>query len=186
MKVVHLCLGCFFPDNYSYQENMLPKFHKQIGYDVEVIASLVTFDTNGKETYLEHGGKYINEHGIKVTRLENKKPLALYRKLKRFVGTYKALEDANPDIIFIHGCQFLDMDKVVCYVRKHPQIRVFVDNHADFSNSGTNILSKYFLHMCLWRYTAHLINPYTIKFYGVLPARVDWLVNMYGLPRKKM
>ena len=48
MKVVHLCLGSFFPDNYSYQENMFPKFHKQLGYDVEVIASLVSFDKNGK------------------------------------------------------------------------------------------------------------------------------------------
>lgn len=52
MKVVHLCLGCFFPDNYSYQENMLPKFHKQLGYDVEVIASLATFDKNGKASFL--------------------------------------------------------------------------------------------------------------------------------------
>ena len=37
MKIVHLCLGCFFPDNYSYQENMLPKFHKELGYDVKVL-----------------------------------------------------------------------------------------------------------------------------------------------------
>ena len=29
MKIVHLCLGCFYIDNYSYQENMLPKFHKE-------------------------------------------------------------------------------------------------------------------------------------------------------------
>ena len=50
MKVLHICLACFFPDNYSYQENMLPKFHKELGYDVEVIASLASFDRNGKST----------------------------------------------------------------------------------------------------------------------------------------
>lgn len=185
MKVVHLCLGCFFPDNYSYQENMLPKFHKQLGYDVEVIASLVTFDKDGKGTFLPKGSSYINEHGIPVTRLDNKKPLRIFRKLKRFIGTYETLEKAAPDILFIHGCQFMDMDVVVKYLKKHSGVRVYVDNHADFSNSGTNFLSKNILHKMLWRHSAKIINPFTTKFYGVLPARVDWLLNMYKLPKEK-
>lgn len=185
MKIVHLCLGCFFPDNYSYQENMLPKFHKQLGYEVEVIASLVTFDKDGKGTFLEKGSVYQNEYDIKVTRLDYKKPVKVYRKLKRYVGTYEVLKKANPDILFIHGCQFMDMDIVVKYVKERSSIKVYVDNHADFSNSGTNWLSKNFLHKILWRHTAHSIEPYTTKFYGVLPARVDWLVNMYKLPKEK-
>lgn len=185
MKIVHLCLGCFFPDNYSYQENMLPKFHKQLGYEVEVIASLVTFDKDGKGTFLEKGSVYQNEYDIKVTRLDYKKPVKVYRKLKRYIGTYEALKKANPDILFIHGCQFMDMDIVVKYVKERPNIKVYVDNHADFSNSGTNWFSKNFLHKILWRHTAHIIAPYTTKFYGVLPARVDWLVNMYKLPKEK-
>lgn len=185
MKIVHLCLGCFFPDNYSYQENMLPKFHKQLGYEVEVIASLVTFDKDGKGTFLEKGSVYQNEYDIKVTRLDYKKPVKVYRKLKRYVGTYEAIKKANPDILFIHGCQFMDMDIVVKYVKEYPDVKVYVDNHADFSNSGTNWFSKNFLHKILWRHTAHIIEPYTTKFYGVLPARVDWLVNMYKLPKEK-
>lgn len=185
MKIVHLCLGCFFPDNYSYQENMLPKFHKQLGYDVEVIASLVTFDKDGKETFLEKGSVYQNEYDIKVTRLGYKKPEKVYRELKRYIGTYEALKKANPDILFIHGCQFMDMDVVVKYVKERPNTRVYVDNHADFSNSGTYWISKNLLHKGLWRHTAHIIEPYTTKFYGVLPARVDWLVNMYKLPKDK-
>ena len=185
MKIVHLCLGCFFPDNYSYQENMLPKFHKQLGYDVEVIASLVTFDKNGKGTYLPHGSSYINEHGIQVTRLDNKKPLKIYRKMKRYIGTFDALKKSAPDILFIHGCQFMDMDIVVEYLKKHPNVKVYVDNHADFSNSGTNLLSRIILHKGFWRHTAKIINPYTTKFYGVLPARVDWLIDMYKLPKEK-
>lgn len=185
MKVVHLCLGCFFPDNYSYQENMLPKFHKQLGYDVEVIASLVTFDKDGKGTYYPEAKTYQNEYDIKVTRLNYKKPVKIYRKMKRYAGTYDAVEKAAPDIIFIHGCQFRDMDVVVRYVKEHPEVRVYVDNHADFSNSGTNFLSKYILHKGFWKHSAQIINPFTRKFYGVLPARVDWLVNMYGLPQNK-
>lgn len=185
MKVVHLCLGCFFPDNYSYQENMLPKFHKQLGYDVEVIASLATFDKNGKASFMKKGSIYRNEYDIKVTRLDYKKPEKIYRKLKRYIGTYDALEKANPNILFVHGCQFMDMDIVVKYIRDHSNIKLYVDNHADFSNSGTNWLSKSLLHKVLWRHAAQIVEPYTTKFYGVLPARVDWLVDMYKLPKSK-
>ena len=124
MKVLHICLACFFPDNYSYQENMLPKFHKELGYDVEVIASLASFDRNGKSTYLERGGLYINEYGIPVIRLNYKRPLKIYHILKRSVGLREALEKARADIIFIHGCQFMDMDIVVSYLESHPKISV--------------------------------------------------------------
>lgn len=185
MKVVHLCLGCFFPDNYSYQENMLPKFHKALGNDVEVIASLVTFDKDGRSTFLEKGSIYQNEYDIKVTRLDYRTPLKLYRKMKRYIGTYESLEIAAPDILFIHGCQFMDMDIVVKYIKAHPGVKVYVDNHADFSNSATNLLSKNILHKFLWRHCAHNIEPFTTKFYGVLPARVDFLKNIYKLPPEK-
>lgn len=184
MKVVHLCLGSFFPDNYSYQENMLPKFHKQQGHDVEVIASLVTFDKNGKAVLMDKASSYINEHGIPVTRLSYK-PGKLNKRFRFFVGFEEALEKAAPDVLFIHGCQFCDIRIVVKYVKKHPDVKVFVDNHADFSNSATNWLSKNVLHKMVWRSCAHKIEPYTTKFYGVLPARVDFLKNVYGLPAEK-
>ena len=36
MKILHLMLACFYIDNYSYQENYLPKYHKKQGNDVEI------------------------------------------------------------------------------------------------------------------------------------------------------
>lgn len=185
MKVVHLCLGNFYIDNYSYQENMLPKFHKILGCDCEIIASLMTFDKNGKSAFMENASTYESEYGIKVTRLEFKKPFWIYKKFKKYVGTYDALDSANPDILFIHGCQFMDMKIVVKWLQKHQNVRVYVDNHADFSNSARNFLSKNILHKMIWRHMAHLIEPYTKKFYGVLPARVDFLKNVYTLPAEK-
>ena len=185
MKVVHLCLASFFPDGYAYQENMLPKFHKQLGYDVEVIASRETFDEHGKAALYDGPRKYRNEFDIPVTRLDYKEPLKIYRKMRRYVGTEKALESANPDVLFIHGCQFLDIDKVVTYLRVHKGVTVYVDNHADFSNSATNWVSKNVLHKGIWKRCAHKIEPYTEKFYGVLPVRVDFLKNIYGLPAEK-
>ncbi len=184
MKVVHLCLASFFPDNYSYQENMLPKFHKEQGHDVEVIASLVTFDENGKPTLLKQASTYRNEYDIPVTRLDYK-PGKMNRRFRHYVDFAETLAKAAPDVLFIHGCQFCDIRVVVKYLKKHPGVKVFVDNHADFSNSATNWLSKNVLHKIIWRRCAHLIEPFTKKFYGVLPVRVDFLRNVYTLPHDK-
>lgn len=116
-KVLHLCLASFYIDNYSYQENMLPKFHKKLGLDVEIIASLVSFDSSGKPSVLDKEGKYINEYGIPVTRLGYKKTV-INRILRRYNGTYDAIKKSNPDIIFIHGCQFMDIKYIKKYCRK--------------------------------------------------------------------
>ena len=185
MKIVHLCLGSFYPDNYSYQENLLPKFHKELGHEVEVIASTQSFDEHGKVCYLNNTGTYQNEYDIKVTRIPYKTESKIWKKLKRYQGCYDALRSADPDVIFVHGGQFLDIDQVVRYVREKPSTVVYVDNHADFSNSATNWFSKNILHRILWKCCEQSIEPYTKKFYGVLPVRVDFLKEMYGLPESK-
>ena len=185
MKVTHLCLACFFPDGYSYQENLLPKFHKRLGYEVEVIASLLTFGPHGERAYMEHPDTYINENGIKVVRLDYRLNNKLSKKLQLFKGLYEALEDSSPDILFIHGCQFLDIKQVVKYLKNHPGIKVYVDNHADYSNSATNPISKYLLHRIIWRHCAQSIEPFVKRFWGVLPARVDFLIENYRLPENK-
>lgn len=185
MKVLHLCLGAFFPDGYSYQENLLPKFHRQLGYDVSIIASLQTFDKNGNFTYMDLCDPYINENGIEVTRLGFANNSKVCKVLKKYRGFMPCLEKANPDIIFIHNCQFSNMNEIVKYLKKHPEVRVYVDNHADYSNSATNWFSKNILHKILWRRSAKLIEPFATKFYGVLPARVKFLQELYKLPAEK-
>lgn len=184
-KVVHLCLANFYTDGYSYQENMLPKFHQKLGYETEIIASLDTFNKAGQ--FVQYSGDlvYRNEYDIPVRRLPYRSPEKLYRILRRYQGVREALEQAKPDMLFIHGCQFSDIDIVADYLKSHPDVKVYVDNHADFNNSATNYLSKNILHRRIWKRCAHVIEPYTSKFYGVVPARVDFLKEMYGLPAHK-
>ena len=186
MKIIHLCLANYYQDNYSYQENMLPKFHYKLGYEVEIIASQFSFDENGGISYSQKPGNYVNEHGIKVTRLEYKKPIVVYRKMRRFVGLGEALNESKPDIIFMHGCQFLDIGIVVKYLKLNPKVIVYVDNHADVFNSASNWISLNILHKIIWKRCANKIATYARKFYGVLPARVDFLTNVYGLSRDKV
>ena len=182
MKIVHLCLSAIYADRYAYQENLLPKYHLRLGHEVEIIASAKSYDDKGRICYLQELGEYKNEYGIRVVRLPYLNSRSIWKKLKRYRGTIEVLQEAKPDILFIHGCQFLDIDKVIVFLKSSPQTIVYVDNHADFNNSATNWISRNILHRIVWRSCAQRILPYVRKFYGVLPERVDFLKDVYGLP----
>lgn len=180
MKVVHLCLSCFYIDNYSYQENILPKYHVKMGNEVTVIASLVSFDKNGKSCLLESASEH-EENGYKVIRLEYKKPSKICKILRKYSGFYKILETENPDIIFSHGISMGDNSTLLRYLKKHPNVKLYADNHADYINSATNWLSRNILHPIIWRYYAKKIEPYLIKCFGVTPMRCRFLNEMYHI-----
>ena len=182
--MLHVCLIAPVTDGLAYQDNLLPKYHVQMGWDTTIVTSRWIWDSNGKMK-IDDRDKYVNEDGVKVIRLPMNGKENFYNHFKRFYGFLQVLNSETPDIIFIHGCQFLDIDQVVKYLKKHHDVKVFVDNHADFSNSARGWVSKNILHKIIWRHCAHKIEPYTTKFYGVLPARVDFLKNIYKLPAEK-
>ena len=130
-------------------------------------------------------GNYTNANDISVIRLKCSNTTNYYAKIKIFKDVTRSLDNIRPDIIFLHGVQCLAAFQVINYLKKHPAT-LYIDNHADYSNSGKNIISKHFLHGILWRFTAKRINPYVHRFYGVLPARVDFLKERYHLPKEKI
>jgi len=188
MKIVHLCLGNFFIDNYSYQENIMPKYHVKMGYDVTVIASLESFDTNGLHVFLKEESVRNDKDGFKVIRIGYKKDykIPLNRTIRRYRRLYELLVLEKPDIIFSHNIAFWDIRKVIQYLKSHSNVDFYCDNHADYINSGTNFLSKNILHKVIWRSGAKLAVPYIIKSYGVTPLRCDFLTSIYQIPKEKV
>lgn len=184
-RIVNVCLYGPVTDGWSYQDNLLPKYQKLNGNDVIIITSKWIYDTNG-QLILSDKTKYINENGIKTIRLGiiNDKPLNY--KFKRYKGFRECLEKEKPEILFIHGCQFLDIFVIVDFLKCNRTVRVYVDNHCDFSNSATTWFSKNILHKIIWRCTTKSIEPYVSKFYGVTPARVAFLHDMYGISQEKI
>lgn len=181
MKIVHICMSQY-SDGWTYQENLLTKYHKILGYDVEVITSMFCY----KEGKLVEDTRtdFIDINGVKVNRLK-KKSSGLLGKVSLYEHFYETLETIRADIIFSHGCQYKDTVNVIKYIKKYPKTKLFVDNHADFTNSATNFFSFNILHKIIWRHYAQILVPYTEKFWGVLPARVDFLTNVYGIPKTK-
>lgn len=180
MKIVHICMSQY-SDGWSYQENMLAKYHLINGHSVTMITSEYHYNNGTLEK--DNKKKFIDCNGVQIIRLPIK-GRGIFGKIPVYENFYQTLYNENPEIIFSHGCQYKDILQVKKYV-KNNNCLLYVDNHADFSNSARSFLSKNILHRMIWRFCAQQIEPYTQKFYGVLPARVDFLIHEYKLPAQK-
>lgn len=187
MKIVHCCLACFYIDNYGYQENILPKVHKIQGHDVAIVASTENY-LSDKTLGYSKAESYINEHGIPVTRLPYVSwlPSFICKKLRIYKGLFKKLQELNPDVIFLHDIQFIDVIEIIKYAKKNPKVKIYADGHTDFINSGRNWISKNILHKIIYRWCAKKIEPYTEVFFGVTPLRAQFFEEVYGINKNKI
>ena len=184
MKILHLCISAFFIDNYSYQENLLAKYHVKQGHEVTVIASPFTYTAQGIGMYLKEASSYFDPNGFKVVRLLYKKPFKLNRLFRHYDGLYKSIKCVEPDLIFLHGVSFGDTVVIRDYIKNHPHVILYADNHADYINSAKNWLSKNILHRIFWRRSAKLLEPYLKKCWGVTPLRCKFLKEMYHIKQE--
>ena len=184
MKVVHICLTGPLTDGWNYQENLLTKFQKELGYDVSIIASEWIWTSDGVLKKINRAD-YINKDGVHVVRLPMKGKDDFNKKFKKYLRLYETLEKLSPDVLFIHGVASLENKTIARYLSHHSEVVAYADNHADFSNSATNWLSKNILHKIIWKHYAWMLVPYVRKFYGVLPIRVDFLKEIYEIPAPK-
>ena len=186
MKILHCCLSNFYIDNYGYQENILPKMHKLQGHDVAILASTEIFVDNAKIGYTKPSS-YVTNDGIPITRIPYASwiPHTIAKKLRIYKGIKSNLQAFNPDIIFIHGSQFVGILEIIGYLKMKPNVRIYIDNHADYINSASNWISKNILHKIIYKWVTKKVEPYTTKFYGTLPLRVKFLEEVYGTPPHK-
>lgn len=144
MKIVHICISERFIEGQSYQENLLARRHRQIGYEVFIIAANRYTDKNGK-TYYRSSETYVNHDNVMVTIL---KPFPQWRFTGTFTGTtrglYSRLVEIEPDVIMVHGVSAFENVLISKFVKRYPSTRLFVDNHNDYFNSPVNTPKKNF------------------------------------------
>ncbi|MGN0347436.1 MAG: glycosyltransferase family 4 protein [Lachnospiraceae bacterium] len=186
MKIVHICLSGLYMDGWGYQDNMIAKYHVLAGHEVTVIANRFVYDEKGEYVRTDKT-RETDCNGVNIVRLESKDGRMQHGPAERvhYVGLYETLQQIGPDIIFLHNPQIMDTEDIARYKKENPASRLYVDSHSDYSNSGRNFLSRHLLHGGLWRYKVQKLVPYTEKFYGVLPARVEFLLERYHTPKDK-
>lgn len=181
MKIVHVIIAAAYKEGYGYQENILPAKHVELGLDTYV----VTFDKDYSK-----GIEYINDDGVKVTKLPiNDSRSSRIRYVSSFTkktkGLLTYLENISPDIIFVHGLQSIDILYVCDYCAKHSDVKLYVDQHADYYNTPIDKFTTHLFYKLVYGYIAQRLSKYAIKFWGVTPWRVDYLQKVYGVKPEK-
>lgn len=186
MKIVSVVLHGNFTDGMAYQENCLPYYQRKVfNSEVVIIAGQYSLKAGSNESVVNLPGEYICSNGIRLVRLPNAKG-KITQKLAYMPTLYSALEKEQPDYIFAHLVQSVSLRDIVRYKKKHPEVLIFGDSHADHINSAHGWLSSKILHGILWKYILKKSEVYFEKIYGVLPARVDFLKEMYNLSDEKI
>lgn len=183
MKIVHICLACFYVENMGYQENLLPRYHVNQGHKVTVLTSDYAFNTKG-ETVEKKDKEYTNQSGIKVKILERGK--GFMSKYGIFEGIYEELSCIKPDIIFVHGGQFLSLKDIIRYVKNKRDVELFIDQHGDFYNTPVYTFKTRILQSLIYGYYMRKAVKYVKKYWGVTPWRCQYLKEIYGIPSRKI
>jgi 1,2-diacylglycerol 3-alpha-glucosyltransferase len=183
MKIVMACE--FYNSTLAFQENLLVKYYRKMGHEVSVITS----------TYLDvfdyYHGKHDNAQpaqietdlGARIIRLPFR--YNFLNKIKAYRGFAKALNDEKPDFIFVHDIM-PDFPAMVAYVESHPSVKMIMDYHADYSNSGKNQLSIKLLHGVIRKYFLDQARPHLARILPIVPAGFPFLHEVYGVPMSEM
>lgn len=187
MKILHLMLSCFYIDNANYQENIIPKINKKDGHEVYIVASRDTF-LNNMEIGMTAAGSYTNEHGIPVTRLEYKNFFSdfLSMKIRSYKRLYKKMEEISPDVILFHGIAAADLNTVGKYIKRHPNVKLYVDSHEDFNNSARGFLSKNILHNLFYKRILYRNLRYIEKIFYITKETYNFLHDFYKISSEKL
>lgn len=187
MRILHICLACFYKRNFGYQENVLPRAHQQAGHEVMIMAPA---EEMVEGTWRSIDADYINEDGIQVHIIRRKKggnPLEsrLFPALRQYEPFTAAMESFMPDVIFIHGGQSVSLKEITRFVKRHPQVRLYIDQHGDYYNTPVKKLSSRVLaeiHGHYLRQAAAVCR----RFWGTTQWRCQYLREVYRLPEEKI
>lgn len=183
MKICNVVISNFYKEGYGYQENILPQKQMQNGHDV----CIITCYNNGKQAPCE----YINDRGVRVVVLSKKQSWlqripVLTAGVDKSIGLYESLVKECPDVIFAHGIYAHDYRWIIKYKKEHPNVKLFVDNHADYyNNKGYNSITGKLTRFLYIKPMHNKITPLVEKYWGVVPWRVKFLREIYGLPVEK-
>lgn len=185
MKILHMCLSCFYIDGYAYQENQLVAQNVRDGHEVLVIASTESFGPDRRVCYLQPG-EYKGTDGARVIRLPYRYMVSklLSRKIRAHPSVYSLISAYSPDIIFFHGLSGWELLTAATYRRNFPKTSLFVDCHEDFNNSARSFLSKWGLHWLFYRRIVRAVYRSFDRVYGISLEAVDFATRFYGLPKK--
>jgi 1,2-diacylglycerol 3-alpha-glucosyltransferase len=183
MKILMLCE--FYDPELQFQENHLTKYLGKHGHEVMVLTSLFrkVFDYYSGTVYPTGKPECLTDNGATIWRLPYK--FNLLNRIRPLRGVAKYLEEFAPDLIYLHDI-IPNTREIARYCRRNGHVRVIMDTHMDYTNSGKNAASIKILHGVIRRHYLNLIRPYLTKIYPTNPPGERFMREVYGVPDTEM
>jgi 1,2-diacylglycerol 3-alpha-glucosyltransferase len=175
----------FFNESLEYQENLLVKYYLKHGHAVTVIASTFesVFDYYADRHDAQQPARTYVHGEARIIKLRYR--YNILNRLRAYTSIYPVLEEECPDLIFVHDIM-LNFPEAVKYVKQHPQCRMIMDYHADYSNSGRNWLSLRVLHGTIRKWFLDRARPHLSRIFPIVPAGAKFLHEVYAVPHAEM
>ncbi len=185
MKIVHIAPNAPYNDNWGYQDNLLPKYHKKAGHDVTVFVSTLTH-RDGRIVETEPAD-YVLPDGVRVVRLRKKEYAhRVLTNLNAKMEVYSYLKELQPDFVFYHSLSSATIYDVVRYKKEvNPACVIVRDNHLDYNNCMPLSGIKKILIRGFYRHTVRKTMPYVSRVYGVTPWRQQFAEDFFRVPHSK-
>ncbi len=183
MKIVMLC--DFYNESLTYQENLLAIYYVKNGHVVTVITSVFdsVFDYVNDQYDRKLPERTYYADGIKIVKLPYR--INFLNRVRFFRPLDSLLQDEAPDLILVHDIMF-NLADAVRYINCHPNARLIMDYHADYSNSGKNWLSLKILHGVIRKRVLDKARPYLQRIFPIVPASAKFLHEIYSVPYEEM
>lgn len=183
MKILMLC--DFYHESLEYQEQLCAKFYVKRGHAVTVVTSTheSVFDYMADRHDNQRPARTYEHRGVKIIRLPYR--YNVLHRLKAFQPLDSLLAAEAPDLIFVHDIM-LNFPDCVRYLKRHSRARMIMDYHADYSNSGKNLVSRKILHGVCRKWFLDRARPYLSKIFPVVPASAVFLHQIYKVPFSEM
>ena len=186
MKILHIAPNVPYNDNWGYQENLLPRYHKKLGNEVTLIITN-TMQKDGKVVETDCAD-YISKDGVRIIRLTKRKYFSkILTNLRSKMDIMPYLKEIQPDFIFYHAIQSTTIYDVIKYKKKiNPNCIIVQDNHMDYYNTHyKNLTLKAWIIRSFYRRINRKSIKYVERVYGVTPWRQQYAEEYFGIPAEK-
>ena len=181
MRIVHIIPNAPYNDYWGYQDNLLPKYQRQLGHEVTVIATNKE-QQNGKVVEIPCA-EYFLDDGVYVIRRKIKKyPHRVLTNLKSYIHVYDVLVDIKPDLVFFHGLLSSSIFDAIKYKKKNSKCVIVQDNHLDYNIGYPDGGLKHRLIRTYYRLKNKKSIRYVARVYGVTPWRKTYAEEYFKIP----
>lgn len=185
MKIIHICLASHYTEGMTYQDNLLPLQNSLDGNQVIIVSDCFQY-VEGELASVGEEDRVL-ESGIRLIRMKYVNILGAFisSKIRMVRSLHSVIENFDPDVILFHGVAGWEMLTVAKYKKNNPGVRLYVDSHEDFHNSGKNWISRFFQYRVFNRVLVNIVKQVVDKFLYLSYESRDFLIEMYGLEESK-